>query len=72
MRYVKNRPHLFVSGQPLSIAITIIISIFITVVLRHIKLDGNWLWLWNCGIIEIIMGIILSIIGDFFEHCSKA
>jgi len=26
----------------------------------------------NCGIIEIIMGIILSIMGDFFEHCSKA
>jgi len=25
----------------------------------------------NCGIIEIIMGIILSIMGDFFEHCSK-
>jgi len=24
------------------------------------------------GIIEIIMGIILSIMGDFFEHCSKA
>ena len=26
----------------------------------------------NCGIIEIIMGIILSIMGDFFEHYSKA
>jgi len=26
----------------------------------------------NCGIIEIIMGIILSIMGDFFEHCPKA
>jgi len=24
------------------------------------------------GIIEIIMGIILSIMGEFFEHCSKA
>jgi len=29
------------------------------------------LWL-SCGIIEIIMGIILSIMGEFFEHCSKA
>jgi len=26
----------------------------------------------SCGIIEIIMGIILSIMGEFFEHCSKA
>jgi len=25
----------------------------------------------SCGIIEIIMGIILSIMGEFFEHCSK-
>jgi len=24
------------------------------------------------GIIGIIMSIILSILGDFFEHCSKA
>ena len=26
----------------------------------------------NCGINAMVMGIILSIIGDFFEHCSKA
>ena len=26
----------------------------------------------NRGIIAIVMGIILSIIGKFFEHCSKA
>ena len=26
----------------------------------------------NCGIIAVVMGIILSIIGNFFEHCSKA
>ena len=25
----------------------------------------------NCGIIAVVMGIILSIIGNFFEHCSK-
>ena len=26
----------------------------------------------NCGIIAVVKGIILSIIGKFFEHCSKA
>ena len=26
----------------------------------------------NCGIIAVVMGIILSIIGNSFEHCSKA
>ena len=25
----------------------------------------------NCGIITIALGIILSIIGNFFEQCSK-
>ena len=26
----------------------------------------------NCGIIAVVMGIILSIIDKFFEHCTKA
>ena len=26
----------------------------------------------NRGIIVVVMGIILSIIGNYFEHCSKA
>ena len=26
----------------------------------------------NCGIIPVVMGIILSIMGYYFEHCSKA
>ena len=25
----------------------------------------------NCGIIAVFMGIVLNIIGNFFEHCSK-
>ena len=26
----------------------------------------------DCGIVAVVMGIILSIIGNFFEHYSKA
>ena len=26
----------------------------------------------NCCILAVVMGIILSIIGNFFEQCSKA
>ena len=26
----------------------------------------------DCGIVAVVMGIILSIIGNLFEHCSKA
>ena len=25
----------------------------------------------DCGIVVVVMGIILSIIGNFIEHCSK-
>ena len=25
----------------------------------------------NCGILAVVMGIILSIISKYFEHCSK-
>ena len=27
---------------------------------------------YHCGILAVVMGIILSIIGKYFEHCSKA
>ena len=26
----------------------------------------------NCGIIAVVIGIILNIMGNLFEHCSKA
>ena len=26
----------------------------------------------NCGIIAIVMGIMLNIIRNFFDHCSKS
>ena len=44
-----------------------------SLVLRYANLVIKIIKLYiNCGIIAILMGIILSIIGNYFEHCSKA